>query len=142
MDGQRLLDDRAREHAAHPRWLGARCPTKLLPEALEEVLQDAYAKAMTALTRKVAATFHCHDDARGRFRRVADRTAIDALRARDGRRPGLRPQVVELSDDGPLLGEDLEESLLGAAERDHRMHMIARDPRAARRLSARASLAL
>ena len=127
MDGTKLVEALAREHAEHLRWLAGRHRNALTPEVLEEVLQESYAKAITALGRTPAPTFRDHDAARGWLRRIADNAAIDAVRARDGRRPGSRPQTVELEDaDAHPADPEAEEALLGEAERDHGVHVIAR----------------
>ena len=127
MDGTKLVEALAREHAEHLRWLAGRHRSTLTPEVLEEVLQESYAKAITALGRTPAPTFRDHDAARGWLRRIADNAAIDAVRARDGRRAGSRPQTVELEDaDAHPADPEAEEALLGEAERDHGVHVIAR----------------
>jgi RNA polymerase sigma factor (sigma-70 family) len=129
MHGSHLIEALAREHGAHLRWLAARHRGALTPEVLEEVLQEAYAKAIAALGKTPAPTFPNHDAARGWLRQIAHRTAVDAIRARDGRRPGSRPRTVELDDADAHATDpegEAEESVLGEAGRDHDAHVIAR----------------
>lgn len=80
------LDRLAADHDAHLRWLAGRFPASLTAEDREDVLQEAYARALQAFASASPPSFSGADARRAWLRRLAGNAAVDALRARHGRR--------------------------------------------------------
>jgi RNA polymerase sigma factor (sigma-70 family) len=139
-----LVGRLAGEHADHVRYLRRRFRTSFRPDELDEVVREAYVRALASIEAAAPGDlrFASYDKARGWFREIARHTAIDEIRARDGRRASekrLRPQVLSLDRfaddqerddawDNPALRDpdvDTEEEGLLWSERDHAQQVLA-----------------
>jgi RNA polymerase sigma factor (sigma-70 family) len=138
-----LVGQLAGEHAEHVRYLRRHFQAAFHPDELDELVREAYVRALASIEASAPGDlqFESFDKARGWFRQIAKRTAIDAVRARDGRRESekrLRPQVLSLdrfaadqerddAADNPALRDpdaDTEEDGLLWSERDHAQHVL------------------
>jgi RNA polymerase sigma factor (sigma-70 family) len=133
-----FLDDPLRRltraRGAHLRWLSANFGATFSDHEVEELLQDAYLRAMTSLSRPEPPQFLTVAAMDSWFRTVMGNTARDALRSRDGRTEtarAMRPVVVPLTVDEeeplPLAADDdVEGRVLAAASRDHAQVAVVR----------------
>ena len=126
MSPQALVEQLAQKHDSHLRWLRARLAGRLAPDEFEDVLQAAYARALTSLSAPAGRRPHFAEpeQAVAWLRTVALNLAHDVARERHGR-PGAgrasRPTPVALDEvaAGRLAADvDVEDEVLGVVERE------------------------
>lgn len=133
--GQVLIEQLARDHADHLRWLCRRTHGRLSPDEAEDILQAAYAKALRILDRPdgpAMPRFDTVDQARAWLRRIAVNLAVDDDRHRHGRGAARHalPRRPSLASDRELprldAGVDVEADALRGVERERQRVVIAR----------------
>ena len=126
MSARAVVEQLAREHDAHLRWLSARLQGRLACDEVEDVLQAAYARALTALSKPACERprFERPDQATAWLRTIALNHARDVVRERHGRagdRRVRRPAPVGLEDAAcaTLTADvDVEGEVIDALQRD------------------------
>jgi RNA polymerase sigma factor (sigma-70 family) len=127
-----LVEQLAEQHQAHLRWLRARVPGPLAPDEAEDVLQGAYARALSALSAPAPERPHFARPAQATawLRTIALNHARDVARERWGRESDTRKRrpVDARLDDGAwarLVDDvDVEAQVLHAVERDTRRRAV------------------
>lgn len=129
MSSQALVEQLAERHDAHLRWLRARLSGRLADDEFEDILQAAYARALTSLSAPVGKRPHFAEleQAVAWLRTVALNLAHDVARERHGRPgPGRAPRPASIALDeyaaGQLVADvDVEDEVLESVDRaDHR----------------------
>lgn len=129
MSSRALVVQLAEKHDAHLRWLRARLGGRLADDEFEDILQAAYARALTSLSAPPDKRPHFAEpeQAVAWLRTVALNVAHDVARERHGRPgPGRAPRPAPIALDelaaGQLVADvDVEDQVLAAVEReDHR----------------------
>lgn len=126
MSPEALVEQLAEQHDAHLRWLRSRIHDRLAADEVEDVLQGAYARALTNLSapRVGKPQFERPEQATAWLRTIALNIARDLVRERRGRSGAgrlPRPAPVGLDDfacAGLVADVDVEGEVLGAAQRE------------------------
>lgn len=133
MTPEDLVRQLAEHHGQHIRWLRRRLGSAVAIEDVEDVLQGAYGRALTALRgAEGAPSFDDPRRADAWLRTIAFNLALDLTRHRRGRlcedsEQRLTPASID-ADDGLSLADarvHLEDDVLESLERDARRQLIA-----------------
>nr|MBA2644266.1 sigma-70 family RNA polymerase sigma factor [Solirubrobacterales bacterium] len=133
MTPENLLRQLAERHEQHLRWLRWRLGPGASPDDVEDILQGAYARALTALRRADdAPAFADAGRAQAWLRTIALNLALDIERQRRGRpRDGRERRLAQSSLDAdglralPDTRVHIEDDVLESLERDARRPLIA-----------------
>ena len=134
MSSHALVEQLAGQHDAHLRWLRARLRGRLAADEIEDVLQTAYARALTALSGPAARRpdFARAGQATAWLRRIALNHAYDVLRERHGRPGGdrtVRSAPASVDEIGARgldvdVDVDVETEAVEAVQRDAHLPLI------------------